>query len=149
MARAWIETHYKPTENRTEWRVVIDGAVIRTGDVDDEDVSGVRAHEEAQRWATQNGVTLESWKHAVAHGIYGDLHARTKTDRSTPVRLYGWAICTDGEGREGVGVTPEEMHELVAGALPCPVCGERCGATIEPTMDVATFAVVWNGTRWH
>jgi hypothetical protein len=148
MARAWIETHYKPTENRTEWRVVVDGDVIHTGDVD-EDVTGMRAHEQAQQWATCNGVTLESWKHAVEHGIYGDLRSRTATDRTTPVRLYGWAVCTNGEGREGVGVSPQQMHDLVAGALPCPVCGEGCGATIEPTVDVATFAVMWNGTRWH
>ena len=106
MARAWIETHYKPTENRTEWRVVVDGNVLHTGDVD-EDATGLRAHEQAQQWAARNGVTIESWKHAAEHGFFGDLRSRTATDRSTPVRLYGWAICTNGEGREGVGVSPQ------------------------------------------
>lgn len=148
MPRAWIETHYKPAENHTEWRIVVDGHVVREGSADD-DVTGMQAHEQAQQWAAHHGVTLEGWKHAAEHGGYGNLRSRTATDRTTPVRLYGWAICTSGEGREGIGVSPQQMADLAAGALPCPVCGEGCGATITPTTDVATHAVIWNGSRWH
>ena len=117
MRRAWIETHYKQTEDRTEWRVVVDGAVIHAGDVDD-DVTGMRAQEQAQQWATRNGVTLEGWKHASENGFYGALRSRTATDRTTPVRMYGWAICTNGEGREGVGVSPQQ--NTISSQVPYP-----------------------------
>jgi len=146
--RAWIETHYNASENRTEWRIVIDGQVIQSGGVD-EDVTGMQAHDEAQQWAIRNGLTLEGWKHAAEHGLYGDLRSRTSTDKTAPVRFHGWATCGNGEGREGIAVSAQQIRDLEQGDLACPVCGEGCGATLEPSADVIATAVTWNGSRWH
>ena len=144
--RAWIETRYDASENRTEWRIVVDGDVRQSGRVQ-EDVTGLRAHDEALQWALRNGLTLEGWKHAT--GGYDPIRARTSTDQSAPMRLYGWARCAAGEGCETVGVTPQQMRDLERGELPCPVCGEGCGAKLDPSAHATATAVTWTGTRWH
>ena len=146
-SRAWIETTHDALQQRTEWRVVAsDGEIVQRGVVT-EDLAGTRAYDIAQQWATRNGLALDGWKHAVA-GTESYMRSRTSTDKSAPLRLYGWANCTDG-GREGVAVTPQEMQDLESGALVCPVCGDRCGAKLEPSADVTASPLVWNGTRWH
>jgi hypothetical protein len=146
-SRAWIETTHNALEQRTEWRVVADnGDVVQRGAVID-DVAGTRAYDAAQQWATRNGLAPDGWKHAVA-GHESFMRSRTVTDKTAPVRLYGWANCADG-GREGVAVTPQEMQDLESGRLACPVCGEACSATLEPSAEVKMTALVWNGTRWH
>lgn len=148
--RAWIETTHHSLEQRTEWRVVVDGEVLQSGDVT-EDLAGTSAYDIAQRWALDQGVVPLGWKHAIDRGVNENVlqRSRTTTDKSTPMRLYGYAICGDGGGREGVAVSPRQMNELETGALPCPVCGEACGATLEPAAEVKTSALLWNGTRWH
>ena len=146
-SRAWIETTHDALQECTEWRVVsTDGEIVQRGVVT-EDLAGTRAYEIAQQWAGRNGLALDGWKHAVA-GNESFMRSRTSTDKSAPVRLYGWAICADG-GREGVAVTPQEMQDLESGALACPVCGDGCGATLEPSADVKPGPLMWNGTRWH
>ncbi len=146
-SRAWVETTHNALELRTEWRVDADnGDVVQRGAVI-EDIAGTRAYDAAQQWATRNGLSLDGWKHAVAgHASY--MRSRTITDKTEPVRLYGWVNCANG-GREGVAVTPQQMQDLESGKLACPVCGEGCGATLEPSAEVKTAALVWNGTRWH
>jgi hypothetical protein len=146
-SRAWIETTHHALEQRTEWRVVApDGNVVQRGAVTD-DLAGTRAYEVASQWASRNGLSLDGWKHAV-DGHDSFMRSRTSTDKSQPVRLYGWANCADG-GREAVAVTPQQMLDLESGALACPVCGDGCGAKIEPSADEKAIALVWNGTRWH
>jgi len=148
--RAWIETTHLATEQRTAWRVVSEGEVLQSGDVH-EDLAGTSAYDVAQRWAQDAGVMLVGWKHAIDRGISDSIvsRPRTSTDNAaTPMRLYGWANCTDG-GREAVAVTPQQMRALEDGSIPCPVCGEACGVTLEPTTDVEGSAVAWNGVRWH
>ncbi len=148
--RAWIETTHRSDNLRTEWRVVADGVVLQTGDVD-EDLAGTSAYDAAQQWAQSQGVQLLGWKHAIDRGI-DELQlqrSRTTTDKSAPVRLYGYALCSDSGEREGVAVTPQEMQDLESGKLPCPVCGDGCGAKLDPSADVKTSALFWNGARWH
>lgn len=146
-SRAWIETTHDAFQQRTEWRVVSnDGEIVQHGVVT-EDLAGTRAYDIAQQWATRAGLALEGWKHAVA-GNESYMRSRTSTDKSAPLRLYGWANCADG-GREGVAVTPQEMQDLESGALACPVCGDGCGAKLEPSAEVTASPLVWNGARWH
>ena len=149
MKRAWIETMHRALDQRTEWRIVADGDVLHCGAVN-ADSAGTFAYETAQLWASRNNIVLDGWKHAidgvVDHGVA--FRSRTSTDVTMPVRLYGWVNCGQG-GREGVVVTPQQLHELEHGVVPCPVCGDTCGATLEPSIEVKAIALSWNGTRWH
>lgn len=147
--RAWIETTHHSLDQRTEWRVVAGGEILQRGEVA-EDLAGTSAYDIAQRWALDQGVVLIGWKHAIDRGVDASVlqRSRTTTDKSYPVRLYGYAVCASG-GREGVALTPQQMNDLERGALPCPVCGEQCGATLEPAVEVKATALLWNGTRWH
>jgi hypothetical protein len=123
--------------------------VLQTGSVN-EDLAGTSAYDIAQRWAQGRDVQLLGWKHAIDRGLDESVlqRSRTTTDKSYPVRLYGYAMCAIG-GREGIAVSPQQMNELENGVLPCPVCGEPCGAKLEPSADVKATALLWNGARWH
>lgn len=148
---AWIETTHSAAENITSWRVVVDGEVVVHGDVA-EDASGARAYAIALASSESHGVVVAGWKHAIDRGI-GDPdappHPRTTTAKSVPLLLYGWAICKAQRGREPVGLSPAQVRELESGVLPCPSCGDGCGATLDPSSDVLAVAMGWNGTRWH
>jgi hypothetical protein len=146
--RAWIETTHHSLEQRTEWRVVVDGEVLQSGNVT-EDLAGTTAYDIAYEWAVEHDVGLVGWKHAIDRGVNETLlRSRTTTDKAAPLRLYGYVKCEQG-GREAVAVTPQQMHDLEAGVLPCPVCGEGCGAKLQPAAAAKHAALLWNGARWH
>ncbi len=47
-----------------------------------------------------------------------------------------------------VEITLDERERLVTGALPCPVCGERCAPTFQRAYGPGTY-VTWSGERWR
>jgi len=134
---AWIETTYSVAEQRTEWRVVVNGEVMQKGE-QAHDRAGARAHEAAQRWLARTGLPVGGWSHAID---------RTPVDGPARV-LYGWVQCPTGL-REAVAITGSQRRELETGTLPCPVCGEPCGATLAPSAEVKHGALSWTGARWH
>lgn len=145
---AWIETAYRTEEALTEWRIVVDGRVVEEGLVADE--ASEQAFEAAKARAAEHDLAVAGWKHSVDQlaPMFFPVRSRTTTDRSAPLRLHGYAHCADG-GREAVGVSPLEIRQLEEGTLPCPVCGDPCGAQFEPNPNAKTAALVWAGSRWH
>jgi len=147
---AWVETTHRSDDGCTEWRVVVDEVVRQQGELDDDDASGSHAFDAAQDWISRNQLAVAGWRHAIARGLDTSEpgRPRTQSSRSRALLLYGWAKCTVLDGREAVCVAPAEMRALEDGTLPCPVCGEGCGATLEPTGEVKHRALAWNGKRW-
>ena len=145
---AWIETLHSAEDQRTVWRVIVDGEIVGDGEIEG-DVTGAQAFDMAQTWARENHFALAGWKHAMDRNA--DLQVsrpRTKSEDRSPLKLYGWLHCGNG-GREAVVVTPNQLRDIEAGTIPCPVCAEECGAMLEPSLEMKDTALLWNGTRWH
>lgn len=134
---AWIETTYVVAEQRNDWRVVVAGEVVHKGS-EPGDRAGARGYEAAHRWLVRSGLPVGGWSHAID---------RTPSADVAPI-VYGWIQCPTGT-REAVAITAAQRLELATGALPCPVCGERCGAQLVPSEQARPSALSWTGTRWH
>ena len=148
---AWIETTHRSDEARTEWRIVVGDRVIEHGFTHDDEASGARAYQAAQLRAQQHKLAVAGWKHSVEQlqPMMFPVRGRTTTDKSEPIRLYGWAQCADDSGREALGLTPTQLRDLEEGRIPCPVCGEACGGSFEPSITAKPLALLWSGVRWH
>lgn len=144
---AWIETTHDAHDQRTCWRIVIDGEVVCEGSVED-DVTGATAYERAQAWVGARGLTIAGWKHALAHTELMIARPRTRSDQRAPLQFSGWLCCASG-GREPVVVSAAQLRALEERSLRCPVCDEACAPQLEPATVSTEHALVWTGTRWH
>lgn len=133
----WLETTYHLIANRTEWRVVCEGTVIHT-EILDRDITGAESYDRASGWITDHGFVLGGWTHA----------AENAPGETTEPRFCGWLHCTLG-GREPVSITGEELADLDAGRLSCPVCGDSCRPKFAADTEAQRIAFSWSGSRWR